>query len=77
LKKTKGTFETYYDMYSIPDALDILYEGSNVYSTGLVSGSNTVSVTCGSNTTTSTTVFVQINAPEDGTAWEVSVSCPP
>jgi hypothetical protein len=76
--KTKGTFSVSYQMYTVPDQLKIYYEGAVVFSTGgLVSGGQTVGVTYGSNTTTSTTVTVEINAPEYGTVWDVSVSCPP
>ncbi len=77
LFKTKGTFSVYYQMYAIPDQLKVYYEGSAIFSTGgLVSGSRTVAITYGSNTTTSTTVTAKINAPEPGTIWEVSVLCP-
>ncbi|KAI2491782.1 hypothetical protein MHU86_22781 [Fragilaria crotonensis] len=40
LKKKNGTFPVSYDMYSIPDGLNIFYEGESIFSTGgLVSGS--------------------------------------
>jgi hypothetical protein len=78
LKKKRGTFKASYDMYINPDALDIIYEGKSVYSTnGLVSGGSSISVSYGSLISRSTTVFVQINAPNFGTAWVASVECPP
>lgn len=57
-------------MYTIPDELNIYYEG-------LVSGSMTTQVSYGSATSTRTTVTVEINAPNAGTAWVIRVGCPP
>lgn len=78
LKKKTGTFPVSYDMYTIPDGLNVFYEGKNIYSTeGLVSGKGGKAVTYGSNTTSSTSVTVEVNAPLDDTAWELAVGCPP
>lgn len=78
LHKTQGVFQVYYQMYTIPDQLKIYYEGVPVFSTGgLVSGSRTVDVSYGSATSTATTVTVEVDAPDQDTAWVVSVSCPP
>jgi hypothetical protein len=78
LFKTQDTIEVFYQMYNIPDELNIYYEGVKIFSAnGLVSGSTTTSVTYGSATSTSTVVKVEINAHESETLWDVSVSCPP
>lgn len=78
LKKTRGTFQVSYNMFGIPDELTLFYEGVQVFGTGgLVSGSRTVSVNFGSENSTSTIVTLQLRAPNEGTAWRVSVSCPP
>jgi hypothetical protein len=78
LLKTQGTFEVFYEMYTIPDELNIYYEGARIFSTGgLVSGSMTTQVSYGSATSTRTTVTVEINAPNAGTAWVIRVGCPP
>jgi hypothetical protein len=70
-------FTVFYNMFVNPDALDIFYDGMNVFSTGgLVSGSRTVSVAYCSANTTSTMVRLELRAPNDGTEWDVSVSCP-
>ena len=77
LFKNRGTIQVFYEMYSIPDELNVYYEGSTIFSTGgLVSGSTTVSVPYGSDDSTSTVVTVEVNAPRSGTAWIVSVTCP-
>ena len=72
--ETSGTFPLKYDMYEIPDQLSIEYEGSVIYTTGgLVSGGNEVSV---SYSGSSTYIEVNLNAPLDGTEWELFVGCP-
>jgi hypothetical protein len=77
LQRSQGVFTVFYNMFVNPDALDIFYDGMNVFSTGgLVSGSRTVSVAYGSANTTSTMVRLELRAPNDGTEWDVSVSCP-
>lgn len=74
LLKTSGTFQVSYDMYQIPDALSIFYEGKPIFSTGGgVSGAASTFVTFSG---TSTKIQVTINAPLSGTAWDVFVGCP-
>jgi hypothetical protein len=69
-----GTFTATYDMYSIPDQLDIFYEGVIIYTTGgLVSGTGSQAVTYAGN---STTISVLLTAPNSGTGWVFSVQCP-
>jgi hypothetical protein len=78
LKKTQGVFQVSYQMYQIPDALIIYYNGNPVFSTGgLVSGGLTVMVPYGSSNSTSTLVRIEISAPTSGTLWDVAVGCPP
>ena len=78
LFKTQGVITVSYQMYSIPDRLNVYYEGNQIFTTGgLVSGTRTESVSYGSSSSTNTFVTVEIDAPNAGTAWDVSVSCPP
>jgi hypothetical protein len=61
-------------MYSIPDQLYIDYEGKRIFDTGgLVSGSGASDVTYAGR---GKLIQVTINAPNDGTVWDVSVGCP-
>ena len=72
--RKSGTFPVSYQMYSIPDALDITYEGASIFSTGgLVSGSRSTTASFDGD---STIVTVTIDAPRDGTAWDVFIGCP-
>lgn len=78
LKKKQGTFIFSYEMYQNPDQSDIYYEGSLIYSTGgLVSGSKTVPVKFGSAKSKSTIISINMIAPNAGTQWVFTVTCPP
>ena len=77
LKQTRGVFDAFYEMYQNPDALDILYEGANIFSTGgLVSGSRNFTASYGSDSSKSTSVTLKITAPNFGTGWIVAIGCP-
>lgn len=70
----QGSFPVVYNMFGIPDQLEIFYEGSLVFTTGgLVSGSQSVGVSFGPGT--STFVQVVLTAPLDDTAWTLAVGC--
>lgn len=74
LGSNSGTFEFFYDAYSIPDAFEIKYEGNVIYTTnGPVSGTNTVQVPYSG---ASSQVSVTVTGPDSGTAWEYEVRCP-
>jgi hypothetical protein len=61
-------------MYSIPDAMTIRSgSGSVLFTTnGLVSGSSTVNVTFSGGRF----IYVTLNAPNSGTAWDYLIGCP-
>ncbi|KAL3761167.1 hypothetical protein ACHAWU_000262 [Discostella pseudostelligera] len=72
--RTSGTFPFWYEMYGIPDQLTIEYEGQVIFDTGgLVSGYLSSSASFNGS---SKIITVTINAPLDGTAWDVYVGCP-
>jgi hypothetical protein len=74
LLRLSGKFEVTYDMFTVPDELTITYEGNDIFSTGgLVAGARTTTVSYAGN---STVIQVTINAPLDGTQWDVFVGCP-
>lgn len=78
MKQTNGTFSTSWEMFRIPDQLDVYYEGENIFSTnGLVSGPGQELITFGSSSSSSTVITAVLNAPEDGTEWTLAVACPP
>lgn len=74
LGKDSGTFSLTYQMYSIPDKLEVIdTKGKVLFSTnGLVSGSQVVNVPFSGGRI----VFVVVSAPTSGTAWDYEIGCP-
>lgn len=73
LGRDSGSFELSYEMYGIPDKLEVINAGKVVFTTsGLVSGGTTVQVPFSG----SRIVFVVVSAPNSGTAWDYSIGCP-
>lgn len=76
VKNTTGRIDVFYNMYRVPDELQMFHEGKFIYLTGgLVSGWEAIAVPFGSSTSTSSIVVAEISAPTIGTAWELSVGC--
>jgi hypothetical protein len=74
LNAAAGTFNFQYETYSIPDQIDVYYEGVIVFTTGVPVGENkTVQITYGPGT--DTTVRVVVTGPS-GTLWNYTVFCP-
>ena len=68
-----GTLTFYRNAYNIPDGFRVISNGQTLYDTGgLVSGVNSRHITLAG----SRTLFVTVNAPKSGTAWELTVGCP-
>lgn len=74
LGRDSGTFQLTYEMYNIPDRLQVLSStGQVLYTTGgLVSGGNTVQIPFSGGRI----VYVVISAPTSGTAWDYTLGCP-
>ena len=69
-----GTVNISYNMYSIPDQMDVYYNGNLVATTGgLVSGSSVLSFYYPGGSSSCT---VRMYAPNSGTAWDYNVACP-
>lgn len=72
LGRDSGTFDLSYDMYSIPDAMTIVLGSQVLFSTGgLVSGGKSLSLQYSGGDT----VFVNVSAPDQGTAWTFTIGC--
>lgn len=70
---TTGNLSFYREAYSIPDGFRVISNGQALYDTGgLVSGNETRMLALNG----SRILFVTVNAPNSGTAWELSVGCP-
>lgn len=73
LGQDSGSFDLYYQMYSIPDGMTIVVGTQTVFTTnGLVSGSKSTTVQYSGGDT----AFVNMYAPNSGTAWDFNVGCP-
>ena len=74
LDRSKGDLTLSYEMYRIPDRLDLIYEGNTIFTTGgLVSGSRTITRTIDGD---AEQILVKITAPNSGTAWRFTLDCP-
>ena len=76
LGQTSGTFNFFYEAYSVPDQFDITYEGNSIFTTGgPVSGNNGTGqpVNFGPGSSTEVTVTVTGGV---GTLWDYRVDCP-
>jgi hypothetical protein len=75
LGATGGSFVIDYNMYSIPDEMEVRYEGNLIYTTGgAVSGTGSPVINFGPGSATKITVTIIGNDP--GTAWDYVVHCP-
>ena len=74
LGRDSGMFSLTYEMFGVPDALEVRSSsGAVLFSTGgLVSGSKTVNVLFSGGRI----VFIVLSAPNQGTAWNYSLGCP-
>lgn len=77
-----GTIQLTYEMFSVPDKLEVFYGNELLFSTkefspdGFVSGSNTKNITYTYEEKTGTEIEVIVTGDKIGTAWEYTVNCP-
>ena len=74
LGQTGGSFLVEWNMYSVPDQLDVSYQGVQIFTTGgPVSGTGSAMINYGPGA--STQVVVTGTGPT-GTLWDYTVHCP-
>lgn len=73
-----GRVNVYYNMYSVPDELIVVHGNTVVASTGeFVAGSGTLTFNYDPALHNNNDyVMVWVNAPQDGTQWTYSITCP-
>ncbi|MBY0426156.1 MAG: IPT/TIG domain-containing protein [Cytophagales bacterium] len=72
-----GQVSVDYEMYSVPDQMDIYYNGQMVASTGgLVSNAGKLTFYYNANPGEPTICNIRMYAPLDGTAWNYQANCP-
>ena len=71
---TSGTVHIRYQMFTVPDSMDVYYEGTNVFTTGgLVSGVSNVFINY-SGSSSFIRVLMNSNNPAMGTLWRYTIS---
>ncbi|MEO0456953.1 MAG: hypothetical protein AAF152_10300 [Cyanobacteria bacterium P01_A01_bin.114] len=75
MSTNQGELELEFEMYGVPDRLQILYEGRELLDTGFVSGSQTLSVPL-SGKSARVDVIVTGNQEQSGTQWDYTLRCP-
>jgi subtilisin family serine protease/subtilisin-like proprotein convertase family protein len=72
---TQGSLRIDYIFYQIPDTLRILYEGNQIFDSGLVSGTGTWNVAYGPGSSTVVTLIMnQGGNPDPSTKWDYTVT---
>ena len=71
----QGEIKIEYEMFSVPDRLQIIYEGQELLDTGTISGSQTLSVPF-SGKSGRVKVIVTGNQEQSGTRWNYTLRCP-
>ncbi|MBZ8180328.1 hypothetical protein [Oscillatoria salina] len=75
LTATEGNFEISYDLFDIPDRLQVIYEGRYLIDTGFVSGKNTVTGSLRGNSARVEVIIIG-NPDKPTTRWNYTLSCP-
>jgi hypothetical protein len=76
LGQTSGTFKFSYDTFTIEDQIDVIYENKNIFSTGCVGHSDTVTLMYSGGSSIITVQVTPNCAGGSGTAWNFEVDCP-
>jgi hypothetical protein len=75
--RTSATFQFDYDTFSIPDQIQVVYEGRVIFDTSCVGASGTVYPSySGSTSVIQVNVTPNCSGGTSGTAWQYQVHCP-
>ena len=75
MSANSGEIEIDYEMYGVPDRLQVFYEGKALLDTDFVSGSDTVRVPFAGDSAR-VEVVVTGNTEQSSTEWEYTLRCP-
>ncbi len=75
LTASRGTVLISYEMFDVPDRLEVIYENQRILDTGFVSGSNSLTVSIDGSLTW-LIVRVEGNPDVDTTEWNYTLICP-
>jgi hypothetical protein len=72
-----GTVRVTFDLYSIPDKMEIIYNGQVVATTStFVSGVGALEFYYPARPNEPDYCTIRVSAPQDGTSWEYYINCP-
>ena len=66
---TSGTLLISYNFFTVPDTLDVYYDGVNIFSTGLINGAGNLSIPYGPGVGTSIQIVMNQGNNPRNTAW--------
>ena len=75
LTSTQGTMKFKYEMYGVPDRLEVIYQNQTILDTGFISGSGELSVPFNGDTG-QVTIKLTGNQENAGTQWNYILYCP-
>jgi hypothetical protein len=70
---TSGTLLIDYNFFSIPDSMDVDYDNTDIFSSGMMSGTGQFDIPYGPGLSTSITIIVDAGSPGDLWEYEVTV----
>jgi subtilisin-like proprotein convertase family protein/sugar lactone lactonase YvrE len=73
LNQTSGTIPITWDFFQIPDTMDVYYQGTNIFSTGLVNGQGSTNISFGPGTSTQIEVVMDATNHPDSTYWTYTI----
>ena len=75
---TSGTLLIDYDFFGIPDTMDVYYDNTDIFSSGITTGSGQFDIPYGPGPATSITIIMnQAFDPGPGDLWEYTVTVVP
>lgn len=67
---TSGQITLVWNFYSVPDIINVYYDGNLIFTTGLTNGSGTNVITYGPGSSTYVTIVVNEGSGDPGTVWD-------
>jgi len=75
MSASRGEIELEYEMYGVPDRLQIIHDGVEILDTGFVSGSESLKIPLAGKSGR-LEVIVTGNVENAGTQWDYLLTCP-
>jgi subtilisin-like proprotein convertase family protein len=73
LHQTSGTIPITWNFFTVPDTMDVYYQGTNIFSTGLINGSGATNITFGPGISTQIEVVMDATNHPPATLWTYTI----